>query len=149
MVPVTTLSDHALVILSLDTTTHFLPPRACRISDSIYTKAEVHSRIVDLWNREWDPEGDLAAQVSQALDESSSICQEAAVRITQQWWVKERGLRRELASIQRMQQSSPSFEELMLQEIKAPAMLEEITQRRAEFSFHASKSACSNPRRGP
>ena len=54
--------------------------------------------------------------------------------------MRERGLRRDLASIQRMQQSSPGSEELMLQEIRARATLEEVTQRRSEFSFHASRS---------
>ena len=28
---------------------------------------------MDLWDREWDPKGDLAAQVSQALSESSQV----------------------------------------------------------------------------
>ena len=58
---------------------------------------------MDLWDREWDPIGDLAAQVLQSLPESSSIYQEEAVRVKQQWWVKERSLRRDLTSIQRMQ----------------------------------------------
>ena len=39
-----------------------------------------------------------------------------------------------------MQQSSPDSEELRHQEIRERAMLEEITQRRSKFSFHASKS---------
>ena len=68
VVPETTLSDHAPVILSLDTATHSLSPYSCKVPNSIYTKAEVHSRIVDTWDQEWDP------QVSQALAESSNIC---------------------------------------------------------------------------
>ena len=144
MVLGTTLSDHAPVILVLDSTSHSLSPRTYRIPDSIYSSAEVCakvcSRIEDIWEREWDTLGDMAAQVSQALAESSLICQQEALRAKQQWWAKERGLRRDLASIQRMQQSSPSSEELRWQEGRARAMLEETTQRRSEFSIHASKS---------
>ena len=73
MVRGTTLSNHARVILSLDMATHFLAPCSCRIPDSIYAGEEVHSRIVDLWDREWDPGGDRALYVSQALAESSCI----------------------------------------------------------------------------
>ena len=82
---------------------------------------------MDLWEREWDPLGDMAAQVSQVVDESRLVCQQEAIRVRQQWWAKERGLRHDLASIQRMQQSSPSSEELRRQEGRARAMLEEIT----------------------
>ena len=60
VVPGTTLSDHAPVILVLDSASHSLPPRTCRILDSIYSSAEVHSRIVELWERDWDPMGDMA-----------------------------------------------------------------------------------------
>ena len=81
VVPGMTLSDHAPVILVLDSTSHSLPPRTCRILDSIYTRVEIHSRIVDLWEREWDPMGDMAEQVSQALAESSSICEKEAVLV--------------------------------------------------------------------
>ena len=93
MVPRTTLSDHAPVILVLDSASHSLPPRTCRIPDSIYTGAEIHNRIVDLWERDWDPTRDMATQGSQALAESSCICQKEAVLVKQQWWVKERGLK--------------------------------------------------------
>ena len=103
MVPGTPLSDHAPVILILDSTSHSLPPRTCRIPDSIYSSAEVHSRIVELWERDWDVVGDMAAQVAQVLADSSLICQQEAIGVRQQWWAKERGLRRDLASIQRMQ----------------------------------------------
>ena len=132
MVPGTTLFDHAPVILILDSASHSLPPHTCRIPDSIYSSAEVHSRVVELWERDWDTRGDMAAQVSQVLAESSLICQQEAIRVRQQWWAKERGLRRDLASIQRMQQSSPGSEELRRQEGRARAMLEETTQRRSE-----------------
>ena len=131
MVPGTTLSDHAPVILVLDSTSHSLPPRTCRIPDFIYSSAEVRRRIEDLWERDWDPLGDMAAQVAQVLAESSLICQQEAIRVRQQWWAKERGLRRDLASIQRMQQSSPGSEELRCQESRARALLEETTQRRS------------------
>ena len=127
VVPRTTLSDHAPVILVLDSTSHSLPPRTCRIPNSIYSRAEVHSRIVDLWERDWDPLGDMAAQISQVLAESSLICQQEAVQVRQQWWAKERSLRRDLALIQRMQQSSPGSEELIRQEARARTLLEEIT----------------------
>ena len=59
-----TLSNHAPVILSLDAVTHSLAPCSCRILDSIYTREEVLSRIVDLWDKVWDPGGDLALQVT-------------------------------------------------------------------------------------
>ena len=99
VVPGTTLSDHAPIILVLDSASHSLPPCTCRIPDSIYTRAELRSRIVDLWERDWDPMGDMAVQVSQVLAESSLICQQEAIRVRQQWLAKERGLRRDLASI--------------------------------------------------
>lgn len=52
LVPRTTLSDHALVILTLNVVNHSLAPHSCRIPDSIYIREEVHSRIVALWDKE-------------------------------------------------------------------------------------------------
>ena len=82
VVPGTTLSDHApvilAVILSLDSTAQTLRPCSCRIPDSIFSKKEVHNRIDSLWDRDWGEYDDLAEAVAQTLLESSSICQEAA-----------------------------------------------------------------------
>ena len=83
VVPRTTLSNHAPVILVLDSASHSLPPRTCRIPDSIYSSAEVHSRIVELWERDWDAMGDIAAQVAQVLADSSLICQQEAIQVRQ------------------------------------------------------------------
>lgn len=51
MVSGTTLSDHAPVIMTLDSAVQSLPPRSCRILDSIFTREEVRSRIISLWDR--------------------------------------------------------------------------------------------------
>ena len=51
-VPGTTLSDNALVLLTLDSATSTLAPRSCRIPDLIFSKEEVRSRIVSLWDRD-------------------------------------------------------------------------------------------------
>ena len=58
----------------------------------------------------------------------------------QEWWGRERALRRDLASIQRLQQTAPGSEELRLQALRAKALLEETLLRRSEFSYHASLS---------
>ena len=81
-----TLSDHALVILTLDSTVQSLAPRLCRIPDSIFSREEVRSRIISLWNREWGECDDVAEAVTQTLLESSQICQEAARQVRQEWW---------------------------------------------------------------
>ena len=83
VIPGTTLSDHAPVILVLDSASHSLPPRTCRIPNFIYSNAEVRIRIEDLWERDWDPMGNMAAQVSQVLAESSLICQQEAIQVKQ------------------------------------------------------------------
>ena len=49
-----TLSDHASVILTLDSTGQSLVPWSCKILDSIYTREEVHSCLISLWDKEWD-----------------------------------------------------------------------------------------------
>lgn len=77
----TTHYNHALVILTLDAVTHSLAPCSYRIPNSIYTREEVHSKIVALWDKEWDACGDLVEHVISALAESSIICQEEAVHV--------------------------------------------------------------------
>ena len=70
----TTLSDHAPVLLTLDSATQTLAPRSCRIPDSIFSREEVRSRIDNLWDRDWGECDDLAEVVAQTLLESSQIC---------------------------------------------------------------------------
>ena len=79
-----------------------LATRTCRIPDSIFSREEVRSRIASLWDRDWGGCDDLAEAVAQAFLESSQICQEAALQVRQMWWGRERALRRDLASIQRL-----------------------------------------------
>ena len=140
VVPGTTLFDHAPVLLTLDSAAQSLAPRSCRIPDSIFSREEVRSRIGNLWDRDWGECDDLAEAVAQALQESSQICQQAALQVRQEWWGRERALRRDLASIQRLQQTAPGSEELRLQALRAKALLEETLLRRSEFSYHASLS---------
>ena len=103
VIPRTTLSDHAPVLLTLDSVASSLAPSSCRIPDSVFSREEVRNRIVSLWDRDWGGSGDLAEEVAQILLESSQICQEAALQACQEWWSRERALRRDLASIQRLQ----------------------------------------------
>ena len=100
----------------------------------------MRSRIDSLWDKDWGECDDLAEAVAQALLESSQICQAAALQVRQEWWSRERALRRDLASIQRLQQAALGSEELRLQALRARALLEETLQRRSEFSYHASLS---------
>ena len=80
VVPGTTLFDHAPVLLTLDSAASTLAPCSCRIPDSIFSKEEVRSRIVSLWDRDWGGYVDLAEAVAQTLLESSQIYQEAALQ---------------------------------------------------------------------
>ena len=66
-----TLSDHALVLLTLDSAAQSLAPRSRKIPDSIFCREEVRSRIVSLWDRDWGGFVDLAEAVAQTLHESS------------------------------------------------------------------------------
>ena len=68
VVPGTTLLP---VLLTLDSPVSTLAPRSCKIPDSIFSREEVRSRIVSLWDRDWDGYVDLADVVAQALHESS------------------------------------------------------------------------------
>ena len=64
VVPGTTLSDHAPVLLSLDTAAPTLAPCTCRIPDSIFSREEVCSHIASLWDRDWGGCDDLAEVVA-------------------------------------------------------------------------------------
>ena len=48
IMPRMTLSDHAPVILTF---ANSLAPHSCRIPDSIYTREEVHSRLISMAQR--------------------------------------------------------------------------------------------------
>ena len=71
VVPGTTLSDHAPVLLTLDSAAQSLAPRSCKIPNSIFSREEVRSCIGSLWDRDWGKCVDLAEAVAQALKESS------------------------------------------------------------------------------
>lgn len=77
----TTLLDHALIILTFDAVSHSLAPCSCNITDSIYMREEVSKRIVDLWFQSWGDAEEITEQIAQTLTESNRICVEAAQQV--------------------------------------------------------------------
>eukprot|EP00250_Pteridium_aquilinum_P022375 c25362_g1_i1 orf=3-2321(-) len=136
----TTLSDHAPVILWIEEHTRRTTSPQMRIPDSLLECPEIDCMIQEIWDGlQWTP-GHAASVMAEGLISISTMLRRTARERQAQRDEDARRLRRGLASLQSLQETSPESLDIEHQIGQARAELREIEERRHDYIYHRSAS---------